>query len=224
MRRNNLDGQAIGRKGAETLKRLMSAAEEMLDTTPLRDLRTSDMARRAGISAATFYLYFENVESVVLALADSLIEPAGELIALAETPWPPGDDTAILAFVRAYFDFWDEHRSVLRMRNLAAEEGDARFAASRLTISIPLHQAIAAKIAAARAEGPSPSIPEDIHDLTLAATILAAMERNASGYRMFPSRFGVSRQRLIAATVFMIKSVLSAGRPAPKDRRAKKPQ
>jgi AcrR family transcriptional regulator len=137
VQRSNLDGQAIGRKGAETLKRLMSAAAEMLDTTPLRDLRASDMARRAGISAATFYLYFENVESVVLALADSLIEPASDLIALAEKPWPIGDDAAILDFVRAYFDFWDEHRSVLRMRNLAAEEGDARFAASRLTISIP---------------------------------------------------------------------------------------
>jgi hypothetical protein len=100
------------------------------------------------------------------------------------------------------------------MRNLAAEEGDARFAASRLTISIPLHQAIAARIATARARDAARSIPEDIHDLTLAATILAAMERNASGYRMFPPRFGVSRQRLIAATVFMIKSVLSGGHPA----------
>jgi len=214
VQRSNLDGQALGRKGAETLKRLMSAAADMLDTTPLRDLRTSDMARRAGISAATFYLYFENVESVVLALADSLIEPAGDLIALAEQPWPPGEDAAILAFVRAYFDFWDKHRSVLRMRNLAAEEGDARFAASRLTISIPLHQAIAAKITAARDRDSEQAIPEDIHDLTLAATILAAMERSASGYRMFPPRFGVSRQRLIAAMVFMIKSVLSGRRPA----------
>lgn len=209
MRHNNLDGQVIGRKGAQTRQRLLAAAIDMLETTPMRDLRASDMAGRAGISAATFYLYFENVEAVVLALADGLTEPAQAVIALADTPWPIGDTRPVEAFVRGYFDFWDTHRSVLRVRNLAAEEGDTRFLSARLSISTPLHQALARKIAAAKVERPG-SIAAELHDLTLAATILAAMERNAAGYRLFPPRFGVSRERLVAATIFTIHAVLGS--------------
>lgn len=214
MRKSNLDGQAMGKKGLETQQRLLDAAMEMLATTPLRDLRIGAIAKKAGISAGTYYLYFENVDALVLALSNHMGERATDVIDLVRADWPEAaGDEPIYRFVRAYFDFWDKYRPVLRIRNLAAEEGDWRFQESRLRVSAPLHEAIGDKVQQAMDAG---LIPASLHKLTLAAVALASLERNAAGYLLFPRKFGVSRERLIDASVFMIKRVV-LGLEAPAD-------
>ena len=196
MTNSNLDGQLMGAKGRDTRDRLMKVTREMLSATALRELRAADIARRAGGSKATFYVYFENVEAVALALAEEVVSDSAPLVHMAETDWTAAPAKTSHTFVGAYFDFWDSHRAVLRVMNLAASEGDAAFREVRLRFSAPLHSALAAKIQAAR--GRRRQNPAQ-HDITMAAVVLGGMERNAEGYANYPARYGVSRERLVRA-------------------------
>ena len=210
---SNLEGQTMGRKGQETRSRLLSAALELLDTTPLREIRAADLARKAQISPANYYLYFENVEACVLYLAERAADEATSLLQLLEPQWSWGDSSNdhVEAFARAYFDFWDSHRSILRVRNLAAEEGNWGFQKARMRITAPMHQSIAAKIDESRLKG---LLPDGPHSLTLASMALAGLERSASTYLMFPPKYGVTRERLIEAAVYMLKTIAIGPKPA----------
>jgi len=196
----------MGRKGRETRARLLEAALQMLDTTPLRELRSADLARKADISPANFYLYFENMEAVALALSEDVAERALPLIEQLNSSWSwssDGDDH-VEEFVRAYFGFWDAHRSILRIRNLAAEEGNYEFQKARSMISVPLHQALAAKIDSNLAAVDDTTHPQS---LALATVALAGLERSAATYLSFPRKFNVTRERLIEACVFSLKTL-----------------
>lgn len=208
---SNLEGQTMGRKGQETRARLLEVAEEMLNTVPLRGIRAADLARKAGISPANFYLYFENVDALVLHLADQAAERAQYLIGEAQLPWSwDGPEDHVERFVRAYFDFWDANRAVLRVRNLAAEEGNWAFHSARMRVTVPLHQGFAAKIDESRASGRLPAGP---HSITLASMALAGLERSAATYLTYPSRYGVTRERLIDAGVYMLKTLVLGPKP-----------
>src|SRR5205823_9331010 len=77
---------------------------------------------------ATFYQYFRDVDEAVLVLADELSDQIEPIARLLDEPWngKSGLDSA-RALVDGYFRFWDDHRAVMRVRNLAADEGDRRF-------------------------------------------------------------------------------------------------
>jgi AcrR family transcriptional regulator len=208
---NNLDGQVLGKKGQATRERLLSATMTLLKTTALREVRAADVARTAGISPANFYLYFEKVEAIALALADRVADGAGELIDLVRADWTWQDENQkVLGFARAYFDFWDEHRPILRVRNLAADEGDWGFMQARARISVPLHDGMAAKIDKAKRLR---RISSAQHSVTLASVALAGLERTASTYPTFPQKYGVTRERLIQSCVFSLKAIALG--PAP---------
>ncbi len=209
---SNLEGQTMGRKGQETRTRLLEVATELLRTTPLREIRAADLARKSGISPANFYLYFENVEALVLHLAEDAANEAGHLVDQVRLQWAWVDiDDHAERFARAYFDFWDAHRAILRVRNLAAEEGNWAFHGARMRITVPLHQGIAAKIDESRAKGVIPAGP---HSLTLASMCLAGLERSASTYMTYPNKYGVTRERLIEASVYMLKTIVLGPKPA----------
>ena len=101
----------------------------MLRTTSYRDLKVVDIAREAGTSPATFYQYFPDVEAAILVLAEQMAQDGHRLPALIrEGAWrgKAGLETAT-QLCQAFFDFWEEHRSILRVMDLATEEGDRRF-------------------------------------------------------------------------------------------------
>src|SRR3954447_10384868 len=114
-----IDGRALGRRGAQTRRRLLDATEELLETHGIRDLRVVDIARVVGSSPATFYQYFRDVEEAVLALAESVGDEIAPLAARLEPPWDAthGLDDA-RALVDGFVGYWDRHRAVLRTRNL----------------------------------------------------------------------------------------------------------
>lgn len=65
-RRGNVHQQ---RRGAETRAALLSALERILKTTPWRDVRIQEVARRARVSGPAFYQYWDSIE----ALFESLV-------------------------------------------------------------------------------------------------------------------------------------------------------
>ena len=101
----------------------------MLRSTSYRDVKVIDIAREAGTSPATFYQYFPDVEAAILVLAEQMAEDGHRLSALIrESTWKgkAGIGTAT-QLCDAFFEFWEEYRSILRVMDLATEEGDRRF-------------------------------------------------------------------------------------------------
>ena len=151
-----VDGRVPGRRGLATRQRLLDHVAEMLASGSYRDVRVVDVARQAGTSPATFYQYFADVEEAVLALAEEVAR-AGEdtLVPLVEGPRWRGKAgyAAALAVVDGYLDFWDQHGSVVRVMDLATNEGDARFHQIRSRLFTRFNEALAERVAQERPVG-----------------------------------------------------------------------
>jgi AcrR family transcriptional regulator len=170
----NQQGQALGRKGQLTRQRLIEAVEQLLRTKRLRDLRQADVCRVAKVSPPAFYVYFADIEALVLeAIAINQVVP-DDLHALLNEVWAPDQTfTKARAFVACYVDYWDQHYHVLKARNLAADEGDPQVHALRFSVQVPLMEKLAEKIAAGQAvSGDNTLAPH-----AGASVVMASLER-----------------------------------------------
>jgi AcrR family transcriptional regulator len=196
-----LDGRALGRRGAQTRRRLLDATAEMLETHGIRDLRVVDIARAVGSSPATFYQYFRDVEAAVLALAEEVGDEIAPLVDRLETPWDAegGLDDA-RALVDGFVDYWDRHRAVLRTRNLAAQEGDERFRDVRHRTLRPFMVSLTNKIAEARADG---RVVSEMSPVAASAALVALIERMAAFHREL-EQLDISRADVVETTARII--------------------
>lgn len=125
-----VDGRVPGRRGLATRQKLLSCTLEMLGDHTYRDLRVVDIARSAGTSPATFYQYFPDVNTAILALAEEMVVDASStLLALVrEGPWKGGAgfDTAT-AIAGGFISMWERHWPLMRVMELTSAEGDERF-------------------------------------------------------------------------------------------------
>lgn len=120
----------LGPRGEATRQRFLDAASTLLEEGTYRDLTVADIARRAGTSPATFYQYFAAAEDAVLALASATVDVDGpELARLIEgRDWSDVHGwAAALGVADAFVALWENHRSILRVIDLATDEGDQRF-------------------------------------------------------------------------------------------------
>ena len=174
------DGRVPGRRGRATRTRLLECTAEMLTTTSFRELKVIDIAREAATSPATFYQYFPDVESAILVLAE---EMAADTAALAELvrrgPWRgrAGYETA-LTLSDQFLEFWDKHRSLLRVVDLATGEGDRRFTKIRSRLLNEVTVALDESIRACQ-----PKQGEDPIDPMAAAGVLVAMLAQVASHR-----------------------------------------
>jgi AcrR family transcriptional regulator len=191
-----LDGRALGKRGAATRRRLLDATGELLESNGLRDLRVVDIARAVGTSPATFYQYFRDVEEAVLALAQAVGEQTAPLVDLLESPWR-GDAGLESArrLVDGFLLYWDDHRAVLRTRNLAAQEGDQRFRDVRNASLQPITQGLARKVAENEVEGVAP--------YAAAAALVAMMERMAA-FHVDLENYGATRADVVETTARIV--------------------
>ena len=204
--RLNQIGQKIGAKGERTRQRLIEITVELLETRGMRDLTVAEIARVAETSPATFYVYFDSVQAVVLGALERAPHSNDELVRLIEAPWTKGDEDA-LAFVTLYTDLWNRHRTIFRVRNMAAEEGDQRFLDARGRASLPMLRAISDRVKAGQAAG---RINASLHPASTAGVILAMLERLSS---VGPSReaqphFGITYDHMRRAAAHMLAQML----------------
>ncbi|MCU1451914.1 MAG: regulatory protein TetR [Acidimicrobiales bacterium] len=174
------DGRVPGRRGRATRTKLLECTANMLRSTSYRDLKVVDIAREAGTSPATFYQYFPDVESAILVLAEEMVAAGAHRFAeiVAETRWrgrsaPDG----AYALVDAILDFWDLHQPVLRVVDLANDEGDSRFANVRTRLLNELSNNLAAAIAEQRA---ARRLPADIEPNAQAGVLVSMLVHVAS--------------------------------------------
>jgi AcrR family transcriptional regulator len=174
----NQHGQTMGHKGRKTRERLLQATADLIKTKQLRDVSVLDIARSAKTSGSTFYLYFADVADAVLNLTNSVSQSTPELLALLSRPWTghSGLDQA-QAFAALYIDVWQRNRDLNRVRNLAADEGDPRFAMARRIAIAPLLETLAPRIEANRSTG---ALPSDLDPYSTAGALLAMLERLAA--------------------------------------------
>ena len=204
-----IDGRPLGRRAQLTRQRLLDATAALLAEHGIRDLRVVDIARHVGTSPATFYQYFRDVEEAVLALVEGLRD---DLLPLLEPLQEPlrgknGLDAA-KRLMDGFITYWDEHRAVLRVRNLAAEEGDARFREVRTrtlgAITEELRQQIAENQDAGRVDAA-------VHPYAAAASMVAMMERMAA-YHLDLEPRGLSRPELVETVGRIIHQTVTGKR------------
>ena len=177
------DGRIPGRRGRATRTKLLDCLEGMLATSAFRDLKVTDVTREAGTSPATFYQYFPDIETAVLAIAEQMVDEGARLRAcVTDGSWRGTDayDTAT-GVVDGFLRFWEQHQALLRVLDLAALEGDQRFHVMRVQMLNSVTVALAEVIDSVRK-------PEDNAESTaMAGALVAMLAHNAAHQAGFES-------------------------------------
>jgi len=188
------DGRLPGRRGRATRARLLDAIATLLDRTSFRTIKVIDIAREAGTSPATFYQYFPDVEHGILVLAEETAADGLTLADLVHGDWrgDAGYETAY-RLVEGFTDFWERHRVVFRVIDLATEEGDLRFQGMRTRALHPLTQALSDLIETNQKQG---RLPSGIEPMASAA-VLVSMLAHVSAHRFGMEFWGIRTAGLI---------------------------
>lgn len=202
----NYLGQRIGSKGERTRRMLIDAAIQLLESNSLRDVSVMDVARVAGTSPATFYVYFRGVPEVVLAALEGVRQTSQDMEELLRHDWL-GPDAAAAArrVIDLYTQVWDRNRTIFRVRNLAAEEGDVRFYDARVVAAAPVLHEIAAAVSRAQAAG---RMPASLEPRACAATLLMLLERLCAVGPMSPDADGLSYPAIKEAAAHTLLAML----------------
>ena len=206
------DGRVPGRRGRATRTRLLECTAELLGSTSYRELKVIDIARKAKTSPATFYQYFPDVEAAILALAEATALDTGALSDLVRREQWKGKNGYDVALTLAdeFIAFWDRNRAVLRVVDLAVEEGDLRFRKIRSGMLNELTVALSTVIAqmqppAKRADPPNPMATAGV-----LVAMLAHVSAHRFGFEFWGIRTGELR-RSMAEIIFW--SVTGQRRP-----------
>jgi AcrR family transcriptional regulator len=206
------DGRVPGRRGLATRTRLLDCTASLLDQMSYRELKVIDIAREAKTSPATFYQYFPDVESAILALAESInldTGPLGEVVRAASWKGKGGYEVA-LRLVDALLEFWERHRAVLRVVDLLVAEGDLRFQGIRSRMLNDLTLAMADVIADAQGARRHAS-----QRRMATAGVLVAMLANVTAHRFTYEFWGIPTAELRRSMAEILFTSLT-GRAAPK--------
>jgi AcrR family transcriptional regulator len=188
------DGRVIGSRAQLTRRRLLDATAKSLAEQGALGVRVVDITRDIGSSPATFYQYFQDVEEALLALAEEATDEVAALQPILVASWdgPQGADRAI-ELVRQFRDYRDRNQAILRVRDLKAEEGDARFRAVRQIGYAKLMADLVTKVEGSQAAG---RIPSSLNPYATSAGMLAMMERLLA-YETEFNRRGVSQDAMV---------------------------
>ncbi|MGK2911445.1 MAG: TetR/AcrR family transcriptional regulator [Sphingobium sp.] len=177
----------LGRKGAQTRQRFMDAGRELLQTNSAVTLTATAVAKAAGMSPASFYVYFGDVADLVFALAADANDDLDEVFAVLDR-WSAGELDAVAgatAFYTAYRAHWDQHRVVLNIRDMEANCGNTRFIYMRRDAGRLLIDRLARLVDQAH-EGTSDFLHEEA--LARATVVFAAVERLSAAATLYPDK------------------------------------
>ncbi|TDJ04631.1 MAG: TetR/AcrR family transcriptional regulator [Deltaproteobacteria bacterium] len=199
-------GRPLGRRALETRRRLLDATAELLGKRGVREIRVVEIAREVDTSPATFYQYFKDVEEATLALAE---EAAQEMPALAEKlagAWNSGGGLEIArTLVDAFIRHWDAYHAVLRLRNLAADEGEPRFLQVRRQAMTPILDELARCIRESQEAG---LVSPQINAHAASAALAAILERLAAYHTELES-LGVTRDDLVETSARILHQTVT---------------
>ena len=185
IRRVNQQGQALGRKGEESRRRFLDATLKLIAAEPVHKLSASRIARAAAMASQNFYLYFKNIEEVLLTLSREAAADVSELADLLDrAPAHEPPSRLSRAFIDAYAAYWERHRAILNARNYLADSGNSEFLMLRQEVTMPIIRAIGNRILAAQGEAQL----SRTQAIARAVIIYMAMERLAARSHVSPYR------------------------------------
>lgn len=189
-----VDGRVAGRRGQATRQKLLDCLSEMLSSSPYRDVKVIDVARKAGTSPATFYQYFPDVEGAVLEIAEEMAAEGAALTRLLEgRSWvgKAGWQTA-QELVDGFLEFWRKNDAILRVVDLGAAEGDKRFYKIRMKILNSVNNSLTDSVTELQAKG---KVDKDVSPAAMAGSLVAMLAAVASHQKGFQS-WGVKQTEL----------------------------
>ena len=199
-------GRTLGPRALQTRLRLLEATAELLKQGSVREVSVVEIARSVGTSPATFYQYFKDVDEAVLRLAEQAADEMPAILEIIDEPWrgKRGLDTA-RALADAFIGHWDLHHAVLRLRNLASDEGDRRFMRVRRQALGPVLERLAERLREGQEAG---RVAAEIHPYTAAAAIGSILERLAD-HRRELEYFGATRDHLVETCARIIHQIVN---------------
>ncbi|RII11821.1 division inhibitor protein [Streptomyces sp. YIM 130001] len=206
-----VDGRVAGRRGQATRQKLLDCLSEMLSSSPYRDVKVIDVARKAGTSPATFYQYFPDVEGAVLEIAEQMAtEGAGLTEVLAERSWvgKAGWQTS-QELVDGFLDFWRKNDAILRVVDLGAAEGDKRFYKLRMKILNSVTNSLTDTVKELQAKG---KVDKDVNAAAMSGSLVAMLASVASHQRGFQS-WGVKQAELKPSLALLVHLGITGKKP-----------
>jgi AcrR family transcriptional regulator len=186
---------------------------------PYREIKVIDIAREAKTSPATFYQYFPDIESAVLALAEATNFDTAPLSAIVrDRSWrgARGYDVA-RDLVDALIEFWEGHRAILRVVDLLVAEDDLRFRAVRHRLLNDLAVAMTEVIVETQGSK-SRGMPPEGRIPMATAGVLVAMLANVATHRYTYEFWGIPTAELRRSMADIVYTSLT-GKVPPKGAR-----
>ncbi|MFE4592260.1 TetR family transcriptional regulator [Streptomyces laurentii] len=206
-----VDGRVAGRRGQATRQKLLDCLGEMLSSSPYRDVKVIDVARKAGTSPATFYQYFPDVEGAVLEIAEEMAkEGAGltELVSgrswVGKAGWQTSED-----LVEGFLDFWRKNDAILRVVDLGAAEGDKRFYKIRMKILNSVTNSLTDAVKELQAKN---KVDKDVSPAAMAGSLVAMLAAVAGHQKGFTS-WGVKQAELKSNLALLVHLGITGKKP-----------
>ncbi|QDY77343.1 TetR family transcriptional regulator [Streptomyces qinzhouensis] len=206
-----VDGRVAGRRGQATRQKLLDCLGEMLSTSPYRDVKVIDVARKAGTSPATFYQYFPDVEGAVLEIAEDMAKEGAALTGLVagrswvgKAAWQTAEE-----LVDGFLDFWRRNDAILRVVDLGAAEGDKRFYKIRMKILNSVTNSLTDAVKELQAKG---RVDKDINPAAVSGSLVAMLAAVASHQKGFTT-WGVKQAELRPNLALLVHLGITGKKP-----------
>ncbi|MEU2869093.1 TetR family transcriptional regulator [Streptomyces olivoreticuli] len=206
-----VDGRVAGRRGQATRQKLLDCLSEMLSSSPYRDVKVIDVARKAGTSPATFYQYFPDVEGAVLEIAEEMAKEGASLTDLVagrswvgKSGWQAAEE-----LVDGFLGFWRKHDAILRVVDLGAAEGDKRFYKIRMKILNAVTNSLTDSVKELQSKG---KVDKDVNPAAVAGSLVAMLAAVASHQKGFQS-WGVKQAELKPNLALLVHLGITGKKP-----------
>jgi AcrR family transcriptional regulator len=110
----NVDGRPLSKRGIDTRRRLLDAAEDVFGELGYHDASIVKVAEAAGVAAGTFYLYFDSKKAIFDELVRDLNRRVRHAMKEGSSQGETRLQSELLGF-EAYFRFTSEHPALYRI-------------------------------------------------------------------------------------------------------------
>lgn len=122
--------EPVQKRSARTLRRMVEAAGEALETQRFDDLTLADLTRRAGVTVGAFYQRFPSKNALLEYLEKEAyreIQESAAILFSSPSPGPPSSTRQLVrTFVSGMAALYQEHRGILRELVQRSRSSEAR--------------------------------------------------------------------------------------------------
>jgi AcrR family transcriptional regulator len=174
-------------------------------------VKIADITRMNGMTHSHFYAYFRSLDEVVMTLARQVSICPPSLISHAQQDWTGPDGMShVRRLVEEFFAVWREHREILQVTRLIADEIGGDFLNQRFAQFEPLFAILEAKVKALQA---STGTLQGADPAAVAFKLIILLASAGNDYGSWQGR-GFSDEELVETTAKMLHLLATGGAPS----------